>query len=181
MRRIEYKLVVADPPWPFDDKLPGGRRGAEKHYEVMSISDIRGYMNDLVAKDVCIAEDAVLVLWRVAAMVPEAYSVVHTWGFHAKSELVWAKQTKSGKPHFGMGRYVRQSHESAIIATRGKGLGNVLNHSTRSVFEAPVGRHSEKPDAFYELVERLFAGPRLELFARRRRPGWTCIGDELEV
>lgn len=44
---------------------------------------------------------------------------------------------------------------------------------------APVGRHSEKPDAFYSIVEKLFAGPRLDLFARKHRPGWTCLGNEV--
>lgn len=26
----------------------------------------------------------------------------------------------------------------------------------------------------------LYAGPYLEIFARRHRPGWTCIGNELD-
>ena len=44
---------------------------------------------------------------------------------------------------------------------------------------APVGVHSAKPDAFYELVEQMHEGPYLELFARRQRPGWLCIGSDL--
>jgi N6-adenosine-specific RNA methylase IME4 len=47
------------------------------------------------------------------------------------------------------------------------------------VFEAPVGRHSQKPEAFYGLVEQLADGPYAELFARRRRENWTCFGNEL--
>jgi N6-adenosine-specific RNA methylase IME4 len=39
--------------------------------------------------------------------------------------------------------------------------------------------HSRKPEAFYELIERCSPGPRLELFARYRRDGWTQWGDEL--
>jgi N6-adenosine-specific RNA methylase IME4 len=49
-----------------------------------------------------------------------------------------------------------------------------------SGLSAKVGRHSEKPEEFYKIVEELSAGPYLELFARRRRPGWTCIGDEVD-
>lgn len=91
--------------------------------------------------------------------------------------IVWRKLTKHGKPHFGMGRIVRASHEVCIVATRGKPVPKVLH--VRSVFEAPVGRHSEKPEMFYDIVEELFDGPYLELFARRCRPGWTCLGDEV--
>jgi N6-adenosine-specific RNA methylase IME4 len=53
------------------------------------------------------------------------------------------------------------------------------SHSVRSTFTAIAGRHSEKPAEFYNLVEALRDGPYLELFARERRPGWTCIGDQL--
>jgi N6-adenosine-specific RNA methylase IME4 len=42
-----------------------------------------------------------------------------------------------------------------------------------------VGAHSAKPEALQDLAERLSPGPRLELFARRRRAGWTCWGDQL--
>jgi N6-adenosine-specific RNA methylase IME4 len=54
-----------------------------------------------------------------------------------------------------------------------------LVRNVRSSFEAPVGRHSEKPDESYELIERLAPGPYVELFARRKRPGWTCLGNEV--
>jgi N6-adenosine-specific RNA methylase IME4 len=47
------------------------------------------------------------------------------------------------------------------------------------VFPAKVGAHSQKPELFYDLVEQLVDGPYCELFARRQRPGWTCLGDEM--
>jgi len=94
---------------------------------------------------------------------------------------------------FGMGRYVRHGHEVAIIATRGKGIRLVSDHSTRSTFCAPMdttrkdqdapGGHSTKPEAFRGIVERLFADavPRAELFARREVPGWTPYGTEVGI
>jgi N6-adenosine-specific RNA methylase IME4 len=45
-------------------------------------------------------------------------------------------------------------------------------------FEWPRGRHSEKPEAFFDLVEEVSPGPYLELFARRARFGWDYWGDE---
>jgi N6-adenosine-specific RNA methylase IME4 len=40
--------------------------------------------------------------------------------------------------------------------------------------------HSRKPDYVHECIERLVAGPYLELFARQRRPGWDVWGNEIE-
>lgn len=167
------RCIVADPPWKFGDRLPGPKRGAAKHYPCMSIRDLVRFPLPPIA------DDAVLFLWRVASMVPEAYQIVDAWGFKAKAELVWVKRTERGRRWFGMGRTVRAEHEVAIIATRGKPA--ITSRAIRSTFEAavPGGQHSAKPDAFFALVEQLCAGPRVELFARRARPGWTCYGNEL--
>jgi len=126
-----------------------------------------------------IANDAMLFLWRVASQVEEAYRVVRAWGFVPKAEIVWLKNTVNGRRWFGMGRTVRAEHEVAIVAKRGRPV--VLSKSIRSTFTAKVPErgHSAKPEEFFDLVEELVDGPRLELFARRIRPGWTCLGAEL--
>ena len=165
------RVLVADPPWLFGDSLPGPKRGASSHYPCMSIADLCAFPLPPIA------ERAHLFLWRVASMQQEALDVVRAWGFVVKTELVWVKRTKTGKRHFGMGRTLRAEHETCLVATRG--TPTVISKSIRSVFEAPVGRHSEKPDEFYALVEQLCAGPYHELFARRRRPGWTHEGNQL--
>ena len=172
-----FAVLEADPPWLFGDRLPGRWRGAAKHYECMPSKDIaRVALPPL-------ANDCVLLLWRVAAMQEEALSVVRAWGFKPKSEIVWVKTTKetedTGAVHlaFGMGRQVRACHETCIIATRGK--VKPLHHSQRSVFFAPRQKHSQKPSAFYDLVEAMYAGPRARLFARSERPGWVSFGDEI--
>jgi N6-adenosine-specific RNA methylase IME4 len=121
-----------------------------------------------------LAPKAHLFLWRVAALQEEALQVVRAWGFVPKAELVWLKRTKRGKRWFGMGRQVRNEHEVCIIATRSN--PSVRNKAIRSTFEAKVGRHSEKPDEFYGIVEELCERPYVELFARRRRSGWKCWG-----
>lgn len=78
----------------------------------------------------------------------------------------------------GMGRYVRGAHEVCLIATRGKAFPE--DKGVRSIFDSPRGEHSAKPDRFYDTVTKLYPqGPYTELFARRRRPGWQCFGDEL--
>lgn len=171
-----FRVVVADPPWMHDDQLPGETRGAGHQYPVMPTADICS----LVLPP--IASDAVLALWRVASMQQDALDVIKAWGFELKTEIVWVKTTsKKGKPqntlHFGMGRQVRASHETCLIATRGR--VEPLNRATRSVFAAPVGRHSEKPEKFFDIVRALYAGPRVELFARQLREGFVGFGHDL--
>lgn len=205
------RVLVADWPWAFGDKLPGKGRGAEKHYEVMGLDEIGKFPLPPIL------DDAVLFFWRVGAgndkgsLGEAAYGAVRSWGFTPKSELVWRKTRpcracagdgwtpiKHAAPEYaevrvwcdechgrgykvamGMGHYVRGSHEICLIATRGKPIFPT-DKGVRSIFDAHVGEHSAKPERFYEKVMQLYPeGPYTELFARRRRPGWQCFGDEL--
>jgi N6-adenosine-specific RNA methylase IME4 len=164
--------VLADPPWKFDDALPGAGRGAAKHYCCLSVEELCAFPLPPIT------DDCVLFLWRMAAMQQEALDVIAAWGFTLKTEIVWNKLTTHHKRWFGMGRIVRNAHEVCLVGTRGRPVRR--SRSIRSTFDARVGRHSEKPAAFYELVEALYDGPYVELFARRRRPGWTSLGDQVE-
>lgn len=171
-------VLCADPPWRFGDKLPGPRRGAEKHYPTLSVADLCRFPLPTFAAD------AHLFMWRVSSMQQEALDVGKAWGFTLKSEMVWRKLTTGGKRWFGMGRRVRMEHETCLIFTRGRPV--VLDRSVRSVFDAvvPGGRHSAKPDEFYDIVHRLCGAPtpatHVELFARKPRDGWATYGNELQ-
>lgn len=175
---MRFATMTADVPWKFGDKLPGNGRGAAKNYRVMGVESIMTYSIPPML------DDAYLFFWRVSAMVEEAYRVVRAWDFVPKSEVVWRKLTKEGKPWFGMGRHVRAAHETCIVATRGRPRRLVAN--IRSVIEAPVPRdaegryvHSAKPEEFYrDIVMKLAGGPYVELFGRRHRPGWVVLGDQ---
>lgn len=165
-------VLVVDCPWKFGDSLPGDTRGASKQYACLDVGALRAFSLPEVQKN------AVMFFWRVSAMQEEALEVVRAWGFKVKSELVWLKTTATGKRSFGMGRYVRMSHEVCLICVRGSAMPEL--HNVRSVFEAPVGRHSAKPDAFYDVVESLYPRSRkVELFARTVRSGWEQHGDQL--
>ena len=175
--------IVADPPWQPRDKLPGKGRGAAKHYPTMATDDLCRFLGGTWAN---VADDCVLMLWRLASMQADALRVADAWGFRVVSEVVWQKLTKNGKPHFGMGRTVRASHETALVCVRGRASRVIQSHRVRSTFSAPVpcgadGRpiHSAKPDEFFVIVEELCAGPYLELFARKRRERWLQIGNQL--
>lgn len=104
----------------------------------------------------------------------------------SKKRLNWAVNTIM-KEHsmndvlaFGMGRTFRQTHELCLIGTRGKIYKQLKNKSQRSVSFAENLRHSSKPDHLQKSLEMMFPKARkLELFARRIRPGWTCLGNEI--
>jgi N6-adenosine-specific RNA methylase IME4 len=173
------RLILSDPPWKFGDSLPGKGRGAVKHYPCMSVQELKRFPLPRLA------DDCLLLMWRCAAMQVEALSLMQAWGFVPKSEIVWLKLTRgartageTSKLHFGMGRYVRASHEVCLIGVRGR--IEVADHAVRSVFAAPVQEHSRKPDEIYEIAERLVpGGPYVELFGRRTRAGWTVLGNEV--
>lgn len=169
-----YRTILADPPWQFNDRLPGFARGAERNYSVLCLEEIKTFLTD---EGILVAPDARLFLWRVASQQEEALQVCRAWGFQPKTEIVWQKLTKNGLPWFGMGRTVRASHETCLVGQLGR--PEVLSKSVRSTFSAKYTEHSGKPDCFYDLVESLSPGPYIELFARKSRPGWDAIGDEL--
>jgi N6-adenosine-specific RNA methylase IME4 len=166
------RVVLADPPWLFSDKLPGKSRGAQKHYPGMTVAEIARFpLPEL-------ADEAWLFLWRVHTHQEDAAMVMKTWGFDYCAEMIWIKKTTGGKKHFGMGRTFRNAHEVCIVGKRGR--PKPLAMSQRSVFEATVREHSAKPEKMYEIIEAHSAGPYVELFARRPRAGWTSYGNQLQ-
>lgn len=81
---------------------------------------------------------------------------------------------------FGMGHIFRQTHEICLIGTNGKILSQLENRSQRSVCFAENLKHSAKPEILQDSLEIMFPkAQKLELFARRIRPGWTCLGNEV--
>jgi N6-adenosine-specific RNA methylase IME4 len=79
---------------------------------------------------------------------------------------------------FGMGRLFRQTHELCLIGTRGKLGDKIQNKAQRSVYFGPATKHSEKPNGLHEMLNAMFDGPKLEMFARREYPNWVTIGNE---
>lgn len=82
---------------------------------------------------------------------------------------------------FGMGRLFRQTHEICLIGTSDNQIYQHLkNKSQRSVCLAPNLGHSSKPEDLQDSLDLMFPrGKKLELFARRHRPGWVCLGNEI--
>ena len=110
---------------------------------------------------------------------------MEAWGFSYKgAAFVWVKKTrKSGGNFWGMGQYTRANAEVCLLGvSKGfKASEQVKSHRVHQIVEAPVGRHSEKPDEVRRrIVELLGDVPRIELFARERAEGWDAWGNEVQ-
>lgn len=173
-----FKIIVADPPWSFGDKLSKMKdqtqRGADSHYSTLDLPAI------LALPVAQIADDAALLgLWVPSSMLRDGLDVMSAWGFEQKQVWTWVKQSKSGKMACGMGRLARNATENMLVGVRGRIYADLADRSTRNVFHAPNEGHSRKPDIVQDALDRMFpTGRRLEMFARRDRPGWTCVGNE---
>jgi N6-adenosine-specific RNA methylase IME4 len=174
-RSDPFGVVVADPPWRFTDRLSmsATRRGAAAHYATMSVAE-------LVALPVAniVAPNAVLALWTPAALQRDGLAVLAAWGFASKGVYIWTKSTKNGRGlAFGMGHLFRGCAEIALIGNRGS--TPPTSRRERNVSLSPALRHSKKPEHLQDSLDRMFPdAQKLEIFARRARPGWTCIGNE---
>lgn len=178
---MKYGVIVADPPWAFGDRLQKmkskTKRSAASQYKVMSATDVAS----LDIRSLADPTGCVLALWVPSTLLIDGLNVMHAWGFTYKTMHIWVKTSKKGGLAFGMGRLMRQCHEVALIGTCGKVYGNVENHSQRSVSMAPNLGHSIKPACLQNSLDLIFPNStRLEMFARRVRPNWECIGDAID-
>ena len=165
LQNNKYKTVLADPPWDINQK---GKRGASNHYELMTLDRIKA----MPIKELC-AENAHLYLWIPNGLLQEGLDVIKAWGFTFRSPIYWIK------PRLGLGNYIRNASETCLFATRGH--APVKFHAQPNWLFAPLLDHSHKPEEQYAIIERLSSGPYLELFARRRQPGWDVWGNEIDA
>lgn len=189
----KWPVIYADPPWEFKNRSELGEdRNANQHYATMSIEDIMA----LPVKEIA-ADDAILAMWVTDPTLEQAMHVIRAWGFeYSTVGFYWAKtwehadleemhETKSFP--IGTGYVTRGNPEQLWIAKRGNPSRRILNidgvmkadMAIRRLQFAPRGAHSQKPRKFYGLIERLYDGPYLEMFARTRHPGWSAWGNQV--
>lgn len=170
----KYDLILADPPWQYDWVVDEAD-AIENHYPTMPVEKICT-LTDKEGRPVqdLPAADCILFLWATNPKLREAMQVMAAWGFEYKTNMVWVKNG------IGPGYYARQKHELLLIGT--KGTPGTPDPSARppSVIEADRGRHSQKPECVYELLESMFPdSTRVEVFCREPREGWAVWGNEV--
>jgi N6-adenosine-specific RNA methylase IME4 len=169
----KYAVLLADPPWRFDFVIES--RAVENHYPTLRTGEIECF-HDSLGRSVAdlAADDAVLFLWATNPLLPDALAVMAAWGFEYKTNLVWVKD------HIGLGWWVRGRHELLLVGTRGTISPPPPHLRPDSVIDAARGIHSAKPANAYDLIESVWPDvPKVELFARSRRDGWSAFGNQL--
>src|ERR1700721_2968960 len=169
----KYGVVVADPEWKFEpwSRETGMDRAADNHYPTSCTEVIASRSVELIA-----AHDCVLFLWATAPMLPHALLVMAAWGFTYCSNYVW------GKDRIGTGYWNRNKHEHLLVGTRGHIPAPAMGDQWNSLVEAPVGKHSAKPEIFLQMIEGYYPSlPKIELNRRGpARQGWDAWGNESE-
>lgn len=185
---MKYKGIIADPPWLYDSKtalVGNGGRGfgggevrqvnTDNHYPTMTLEAIKNL-------DVPAADSAMLFMWTTNPFLAsgEAASVVRAWGFEPVTVLTWAKVQADGMtPSRKNGWWFRSASEHVIVGKRGK-IARPPGYPALPTW-FPHGRlaHSVKPTILHDwMQEAVPEGPWLEMFARRRHPGWDLWGNE---
>ena len=182
----KYQIILADPPWIYDDKLGTNNSkmgGYDKYYKGMRIKDICNLKVKNIADKNCI-----LFLWATMPKLQEALNVINAWGFiHKTTAFTWIKlNPKAGTIFKGIGRWVQGNAELCLLATKGKPHRIAKNIS--QIILAKRGKHSVKPPEVREKIVQLLGDlPRIELFARKPKDffnesykGWDVWGNEVE-
>lgn len=165
----KYSVIYADPPWKYSDELIKGYGAAVHHYPPMSIQELCELPIKAKASD-----KAALFLWVTSPILEECYDVIKAWGFDYKASFIW------DKVRHNYGHYNSVRHELLLICTKGSYLPE-SNELVDSVIKIKrTDEHSEKPEYFRTLIEKMYPNSKkIELFGRKKYPGWDSFGDEI--
>ncbi len=174
-----FSTVLVDPPWRFANRTGkmAPEHGRLSRYSTLTVDDIAALpVGEIVAPT------SHLYLWVPNALLPEGLRVMDAWGFTYKTNLVWHKVRKDGgSDGRGVGFYFRNVSELILFGVRGKSARTLQPGRRQVNYMASRKReHSRKPDEQYAIIEACSPSPYLELFARGRRDGWVCWGDQAD-
>jgi N6-adenosine-specific RNA methylase IME4 len=184
---MKYNILLADPPWTYNDQKSNKPELGGITYPVMTLKDIC----NIPVQDV-MQKDSLLFLWATMPLLPEALSVISSWGYtYTTCAFVWVKINPSGVVtmddkdmkisggiYSGLGHWVNGNAELVLMGKRGS--PKRLNKNVKQIIIAPRSRHSKKPDEVYRRIENVAVGSdRLELFGRGIRAGWKTLGNEI--
>jgi N6-adenosine-specific RNA methylase IME4 len=175
-----YSIIVSDPPWEWVTYSEKGQLSSSPGNHYLTVKRGSKFdFEDLCALDIPAAKDCVLFGWATVPCNPEAFQCYAAWGWKDcyKSKIYWIKPTG------GQGYWSQNRVEELLIFRRGNKVPAPTfgSEGFPQVIEAPRGEHSEKPEVFFEHIDRLYPNlPKLEMFARRwSRPGWEFHGNEV--
>lgn len=169
---MKYKTILADPPWPqkLSGKYADPKKAAKRAlpYPTMPVKDICELPVSSYADDGCH-----LWLWTTNQFLEDGFAVMRAWGFKYLAPIHWIRPS-------GLGNWFVHHTQTLLFGYRSKCIFPGARYRP-NVFEAAVPKlHSTKPEAAFTLIESVSPGPRLEMFARKRRDGWDAFGNQVQ-
>jgi len=165
-----YDVIVIDPPWEVKKIIREVRPNQKEFdYPTMTIEEIKAFpVKNLMVNDCHV------FLWTTQKYLPYAFDVLKEWGLTYIFTMVWHKN--GGFQPYGLAQY---NCEFVLYAHK----GNPKFIDTKDFFccfNADRGRHSEKPDSFYDVIDRVCDGSKIDIFARKERNiNWEVYGNEV--
>lgn len=183
-----FRTIVADPPWP---EKGGGRikRGADKHYD--TLDKPRAVIVPQIYRAIVTADvwrphpdGCHLWLWYTNNYLEACLWLMKALGARYLSQSTWAKEGRQS-----IGQYLKGKTEHCMLGRMGKQTLRPTANVTTLFGNKLVPRpcypgtkktiHSAKPPEAYEDIMKVSPAPRLEMFARDPRKGWTVWGNEV--
>jgi N6-adenosine-specific RNA methylase IME4 len=180
LRSQAYRVILIDAPFKFS---AGPNRNPSKHYATLTLAEIA----ELPVGELAHPEGSRLFMWITMPLLHRIPELLKAWRFRYCTARPWLKLWPGEDGSIltpdsfavGTGYEIRNSSELQVIGKRGRPqrLGGV---KLAGHVIAPRREHSRKPDCVRDELVRLFDGPRCELFARSRHPGFDSWGDEVD-
>ncbi len=172
-----FAILYADPPWDYKGQLQhagegsGDTGGAKRHYPTVPLGELKRLPVSRIA-----ASDSLLFLWATSPHLDQAIDLGRAWGFAwATVAFIW------DKVRVNPGHYTLSQCELCLVFKRGRIPHPRGARNIRQYLQEKRSRHSAKPEEVRRRIEAMFPDhPRIELFARRQIPGWTCWGLEAQ-
>ena len=162
----EYDVIVIDPPWQMEKiKRDVAPLQVGFDYPTMTIEQIKQIK--LPA-----AKDCHLFMWITHKQLPFGFEILKEWNAKYVCVFVWHKN--GGFQPFGLPQY---NCEFVLYARIGTPVFCDLKQFN-TCFSANRTGHSKKPDSFYEMIKRVTAGKRIDIFNRRDIEGFDKWGNE---
>ena len=177
-RRVrQWRCIVVDPPWEY----PEGFHGRDIPYDTMTLEEIKA-----LPVEKMLMREGYVFMWTTNKYLEKSFEVMRSWGCTPRQTLTWCKPENG----VGLGGMFTTNTEFVVIGQRISERSNARTKNTTGIREStswfvwPKRGHSEKPEEFYTMIERVCLGPYLEMFARDRSPlfptreGWDVFGNQ---
>jgi N6-adenosine-specific RNA methylase IME4 len=166
----QYKTIVIDPPWPG----PGAayRCRVNSPIQLIPYTCMSGIQLAAMRIPDIATPDSQLWIWATSRNIGDAFLLAQLWGFTYRANFIWQKRP-------GMGRHCRHDAEFLLYCARHGALLCAPKRCPAQTQHWPKPKaHSAKPAEAYEFIRSFSEEPRIDIFSRQTRPGFTPWGNQ---